>query len=108
MDADDQAAKSKHELSQTGVPMGSGYSGIDLALVRKQAKHGKELWVKELELAKGGTKGMPSRDLYAEFISNFNLRAETTSENIRRIAAALDAAYCHLAQTTPSSRSTGD
>lgn len=93
-----KAAKSKHELSQAGVPVGSVYGGINLALVRMQAKNGEELWVKELGLAKHGTKGMPSLNLYAEFILNFNLRAETTSENIRSVAAALDAAYCYLAQ----------
>jgi len=93
-----KAAKSKDELAQTGVPMGSSYGGIDLALVRNQSKQGKDLWVQELELAKSGKKGMPTRDLYAEFILNFNLRATTTSENIRRVAAGLDAAYCHLEQ----------
>lgn len=93
-----KAATSKYELSQTGVPTGSRYRGIDLALVKNQAKHGKDLWVQELELAKDGRRGMPTRDLYAEFILHFHLRGETNSENVGRVAAALDAAYCHLAQ----------
>jgi hypothetical protein len=93
-----KAATNKDELSQDGVLMGGRYRGIDLALIRNQSKHGKDLWVQELELARSGRKGMPTRDLYAEFVLNFDLRAGTRSENIQRISAALDAAYCHLAQ----------
>jgi hypothetical protein len=40
---------------------------------------------------------MPPRERYAEFILHFDLRGEPTSENIRRVTAALDAAYRHLA-----------
>lgn len=93
-----KAATSKKELSETGVPTGGLYRGIDLGLVKRQSKEGKDLWVQELALAKSNAKKMPSRDLYAEFILNFNLRAPTNSESIGKLAAALDAAYCHLAQ----------
>ena len=93
-----KAATTKKELSQTGVPLGGLYRGIDLGLVKRQSKEGKDLWVQELALAKNRAKKMPSRDLYAEFILTFNLRAPTDSESIGKLAAALNAAYCHLAQ----------
>ena len=93
-----EAATSKHELSQTGVMIGGCYRGIDLSRLKDYVRNGKDLWVQELELAKKGRKGMPPRDLYAEFILHFHLNGETNAENIRKVSAALDAGYCHLAQ----------
>lgn len=93
-----KTATSKYELSQTGVLMDGVYRGIDLALVKNQSKDGKDVWVRELELAKNGGKRMPPRDTYAEFILHFDLKADTTAENIQKVSAGLDAGYCHLAQ----------
>jgi|SRR5271167_162340 len=74
------------------------YRGIDLALVKNQAKDGKAVWVRELELAKNGGKRMPPRNIYAEFVLHFSLKGDTTAENIRKVSEGLDAGYCHLAQ----------
>jgi hypothetical protein len=93
-----RTAKSKRELSETGVPMDGIDRGIDLALVKDQAKDGKDVWVRELELAKNARKEMPPRDIYAEFVLHFDLKGDTTAENIRKVSAGLDAGYCHLEQ----------
>jgi hypothetical protein len=71
--------------------------GIDLSMVRKQMEYGHQLWVDELYLAKNDNKGIPPKEVYAEFILHFDLRAETTKERINTLAGAIDAAYCHLA-----------
>jgi hypothetical protein len=91
-----KAATNKYELTQTGVLMDGCCRGIDLTLVKNQSEEGKAVWVRELELAKNGGKRMPPRNTYAEFILHFDLKADATTENIRKVSEGLDAGYCHL------------
>ena len=93
-----KAATSKYELSQKGVLIDGCYWDIDLLLVKSEARDGKDVWVRQLELARNGGKPMPPRDIYAEFILHFDLKGDTTAENIRKVSAGLDAGYCHLAE----------
>jgi len=48
--------------------------------------------------AKNDRKEMPSVERYAAFVLRLDAHAPQTQENIQRVATALDAAYCHLAQ----------
>jgi len=97
-------AHDKHDLSSGNVVMMSLPGGIDLTvgldltMLRKQMKDGKELWAEELRLAKNGEKEMPPAELHATFILRFDVHAPQTQENIQRVSRALDAAHCHLAQ----------
>lgn len=90
-------ARSKQELSSGKVAVGDYDGGVDFGLVRKQMDEGKDLWLKELGLAKQNQKQMPSPALYAEFMLHFFVHGATTTENIGKMVRALDACYCHLA-----------
>jgi hypothetical protein len=81
-------AKSKQQLT-TGVNCSDFEGLINLGMVKQQIKIGQRLWVQELQLAKDGEKKLPSKSLYAEFILQFDVRAEATPERTAALEAAV-------------------
>jgi hypothetical protein len=92
-----KTARDKSELSG-GIAMGAYDAGINLGMVRKQMENGQDLWIEQLRHAKDSGKQMPPREIYAEFLLQFDVKAAVTRETIQKLGAALDAAFCHLSQ----------
>lgn len=95
-------ARDKKNLSFGNIVVASVPSGVDVGIdlpsLRKEVEEGKKLWAEQLKLAKNDRKEMPSVERYAAFVLRLDAHAPQTQENIQRVATALNAAYCHLAQ----------
>jgi hypothetical protein len=70
---------------------------IPLQVIRSEIEGGKKLWAEVLQLATDSSEKMPSKDTYAKFHLRYFAHADITTENIKKVGDALDAAYCHLA-----------